>query len=245
MDAVVQVAEAPPSIGRPRVLNGPQTIVIGNGIPARSFNVDRALQTDPEIGRFCEGAFIIGSVGRLSEEKGWEYLIEALSLLVDKDVHYKAVIIGDGDRRNLIERKTQELGLTGHILLTGYKKEACDYLPLFDVFVLPSLTEGLPITLLEAMQSERPVVATNVGGVQRVLGNGECGVIVKPGDPHGLADAVSFVREGPERAREMAKRGKMMALGRYSSRRMAENYMKVYQGLTAPFKRANSGRGLL
>lgn len=121
-------------------------------------------------------------------------------------------------------------------MLTGYREKAFQYLPLFDVFVLPSITEGLPITILEAMQAGIPIVASPVGGVSQVLGNGQYGTLVEPGNPGALAGAISYLRQNPDTAREMAQRAKEFALVRYSSRRMAEDYHEVYERVLRNFR---------
>ena len=99
------------------------------------------------------------------------------------------------------------------------------------MFVLPSLTEGLPIVLLEAMQSKTPIVATRVGGVPGVLGEGKYGVLVEPGSGEALEKAILHIMEDPDAAGAMAKKAKEIALTKYSSSRMAREYGKLYNSL--------------
>jgi glycosyltransferase involved in cell wall biosynthesis len=94
--------------------------------------------------------------------------------------------------------------------------------------VLPSLTEGLPITILEAMQAEVPIVATRVGGIPAALENGKSGILVEPGNASALADAVTRVWSDPQGAAERGKNARENALTKYSCRRMAGDYLRVY-----------------
>jgi glycosyltransferase involved in cell wall biosynthesis len=172
---------------------------------------------------------VIGTIARLSEEKGQNHLIAALRILSRQNDAFKAVIIGEGPERQALQTMANDAGLSGRILFAGYRKQAFQYLKHFDVFVLPSLTEGLPITILEAMQAEVPIIATRVGGIPVALENGKSGILVEPGNPNALADAVTRVWSDPQGAAERGKLARESALKKYSSRRMAEDYLRVYE----------------
>jgi len=229
IDAVVRVTSVNSGTWNSRILKGLKTFVVENGIPLLPFDVESVIRKDPLTVEFCRNVFVIGSIGRLSEEKGITQLIQAMHLLSAKKEDYKAVIIGEGPQRGKLENMMKRTGLSHRVMLTGYREKAFQYLPLFDVFVLPSITEGLPITILEAMQAGIPIVASPVGGVSQVLRNGQYGTLVEPGNPDALAGAISYLRQNPDTAREMAQRAKEFALVRYSSRRMAEDYHEVYE----------------
>ncbi len=205
--------------------------VVENGIPELTFDPVSAYASDPEVREFCSGGFIIGTICRLSEEKGLVYLISALSQLFAYNNNFKTVIIGEGPQKDLLLAMARDAGLSRNILITGYRKFAYHYLPKFDVFVIPSLTEGLPITLLEAMQAQVPVVASRVGGIPAVLEQGQTGILIEPKDPASLATAIRQVWSDPAAAEGMARKAREVALTRYSSRRMAEDYMRVYESV--------------
>jgi glycosyltransferase involved in cell wall biosynthesis len=227
IDAVVCV-NANFSFQKAGFLKGMNIFTIENGIPELSFNRDLVLREDCETAEFCKKAFVIGGIGRLSAEKGFKHLIDAMGSLLTKKPDCRLVLIGEGNRRKELESVVYEKRLTKKVLLTGYKQYASKYLPIFDVFVLPSLTEGLPIVLLEAMQSKTPIVATKVGGVPGVLGEGKYGVLVEPGSGEALEKAVLHIMENLDAADAMAKKAKEVALTKYSSSRMAKNYYKLY-----------------
>lgn len=208
--------------------------IVNNGLPPLDFSAesgqpDKKILLDSGIIDFCNDGYVVGAIGRLSPEKGFNYLIETIHKINDSSI--KLVIIGDGPERENLERLIDKFGIKGRILLPGYMPEAFKYLPLFNVFVLPSITEGLPITLLEAMQAGIPIIATSVGGVPETLDDGEAGIIVEPGDSKPLEKAIRLLYKDKEHARRLAGKAKEIAKTRYSSREMALGYYKIYKFL--------------
>lgn len=200
--------------------------VIENGIPVLSFEDDSNF-----LNKLLPGnkGFVIGSIGRLSPEKGYEYLINALALLQAKSDDYKLVIIGEGKQRIHLEKMIQEKGLTEKVFLVGYHEDGYKLIKHFNVFVLSSLTEGLPITLLETMQAGVPIVATRVGGIPEVIKDKQNGLLVEAKNTDSLANAVSLIRKDTSTAKYLSENAKHLALTKYSSQRMAEEYREVYQ----------------
>lgn len=205
--------------------------VVANGIPEINFDNRSSTFSDPEIQKFCEHGFVIGTISRLSDEKGLVHLINAMRLLLERSNKYKAVIIGEGPQKSLLQEIIQKNNLSNKVLLAGYRNNAFNYLPFFNVFVLPSLTEGLPITILEAMQAEIPIVATKVGGIPSILENGKQGIVINPADPEALAEAICSIDSNPHMAREMGENARDTALTKYSSQRMAKEYLQVYESV--------------
>jgi glycosyltransferase involved in cell wall biosynthesis len=134
--------------------------------------------------------FVIGYVGRLSEEKGVHDLVEAASILKEKFEAFKMIIIGDGQKREELEGLSRRKGLEKEIIFTGFQSDVEKWLPALDVFVLPSLTEGTPMALLEAMAVGVPAIATSVGGVPKVIEDGVNGFLINPADSEALADKI-------------------------------------------------------
>ena len=231
MDAIVNVNSLSPRIG-----GSAERFVIENGIDELKFNPKYALQSDPEISDFCNDSFVFGTLSRLSNEKGLIYLIEAIRLLADSVKNIKTIIIGEGTQREFLQDNILKYGLSDKVLLAGYRNNAYNYLPLFNIFVLPSLTEGLPITILEAMQAGVPIVASSVGGIPDVLGKGKYGITVEPANPKALAEAILYVHSNPDLAKEMGAKARQAVLKKYSSSRMAEDYLKVYESVLKKWK---------
>ena len=212
--------------------------VVNNGIsvPDTKINGSANQQHDREIADFCSHGFIVGSIGRLSVEKGHRYLIGALDLLVKMGIDARVVILGEGSERKSIERQTVEAGLLQRVMMQGYRSNARDYLPYFNVFVLPSLTEGLSITLLEAMQAGVPIIASKVGGIPDVLENGLCGRLVEPSRADLLAEGLSGIFHQRNDVHPMAERARQRVKDKYSTRAMAEGYLSIYEGLLKGIK---------
>lgn len=210
--------------------------VVNNGIPALNFTTGKMehqknCDLNREIIEFCQDSFIIGSIGRLSKEKGFNNLVESVYELNKIGLKAKLIIIGEGYERDNLEKLIMKLGMKDNVLMPGYENEAWQYLPLFDVFALPSLTEGFPITILEAMQSGVPIVATRVGGVPEILDEGAAGVLVKPGDVKVLTQEILSLLKNPTCRTNIAKKAKEIAFTRYSDKNMALEYQKIYMSL--------------
>jgi glycosyltransferase involved in cell wall biosynthesis len=204
--------------------------VVNNGIPAKTGGTGALAKNDP-IGLFCGSNFTIGSIGRLSGEKGYRYLIEAIGNMRRSGTDVRLVIIGEGAERESLTRMVRQLDLEPWVLLPGYREKASAYMSRFDVFVLSSLTEGLPVTLLEAMRAGVPVVATAVGGIPEVLRRSGAGLMVDSADSRGLAEKLSRLYHDPELRAELGRRGKDAIYGCYSSEIMERQYREIYSGV--------------
>jgi len=143
--------------------------------------------------------FLLGAAGRLSPEKGYDLLIDAVKIIRDREFSIGLVIFGEGFLREVLETQIKSLGLQDHIQLPGFTGELDRYLPHFDIFVQSSHTEGLPNVLLESMAARTPVVATNVGGTPEVVDEGVTGLMVPPGNAVQLADAICRLLAAPEK----------------------------------------------
>lgn len=133
---------------------------------------------------------LIGYVGRISTEKGLEYLIEAISILTKKNESCKLLIIGEGRDETQLKYLVRRKNLTNSVIFVGFQERIEEWLPALDVFVLSSLTEGTPMALLEAMANGIPVVATTVGGIPSIISDKENGLLVEPARPDELAKGI-------------------------------------------------------
>jgi len=213
------------------------TFFVENGIPLIKCDPDSIVSDDQYLYKYTgNDIYCIGCISRLSEEKGIGNLIDSVVELNKRGIDYRLVIIGDGELSKELRVRVSKLDIENNVSFTGYRENAYNYLPLFDVFVLPSLTEGLPITILEAMQAKVPIVATRVGAIPGVLDSGNNGMIIEPGDNDELANALINVWEFPEEARRRASKASIDVSRRYSSDRMAEDYIKIYHAVLKKWK---------
>lgn len=144
-----------------------------------------------------EDAFLIGFVGRLSKEKGASILIEAASILRQTSKSFKVVIVGEGPQKDYLIALSNSKGLNKNVIFTGFQHDVDKWLSAFDVFVLPSLTEGTPLALLESMSHSVPAVASAVGGVPFVIDDGVSGLLVEPGNPIMLSEKIERLQCDP------------------------------------------------
>jgi len=206
--------------------------VVRNGIHVERFKPSSPglrRQLAAELG-FAEGTRLIGTVGRLNVVKDQANLIGALAH-VDADV--ALVLVGDGPLRGELERRAQQAGVAARVRFLGDRSDVHRLLPGFDVFALPSRSEGYSIALLEAAASALPIVATDVGGNAEIVRHGVMGELVSPGDIAALAAALSRVLADDAIAEGMRIAARDWALREASVQSMAGRYMAFYEGMQA------------
>lgn len=208
-----------------------KVLVISNGISVGKFSgSDGAREkTRAELGIPLE-ATVIGTVGRLSKEKGYGFLLEAARLLSDAGRDCWLLFVGDGELRGPLDELSRDLGVKGRVVFAGKRSDIPEVLSAMDVFALSSLTEGQPMALLEAMAAGKPVVATSVGDVPKILEGGEAGLIVPPSDSGALARALGSLLGDRALAAALSRRGREAVEKNYSSAKMAAEYRACYKG---------------
>lgn len=171
---------------------------------------------------------VIGNVARLAPQKAQRDLIAAAPAVVERHPRARFVLVGDGPLRDSLEAEVEAQGLRDSFLFLGHRTDVPELLASFDVFVLPSLFEGLCYAVIEAQAAGVPVVATPVGGVGENVVEGETGLLVAPGDPDALAQRLIWILDHPEERRALAEEGRRRARGRYSKERMVEETIALY-----------------
>ncbi len=177
-----------------------------------------------------ESATIVGFVGTLSKQKGLYVLLPALSRL-DRDV--VTVLIGDGPERTAIQKQINTLGLSGRVHLLGHVDEARNYTGSLDLLVLPSLREGMPNVLMEAMAQGTVCVATAVGGVPELLEDTKTGFLAEPGSVESLADSIDRALSLSDQEQSvLLQRASQQILEKFTFKKMIE----TFEGLYASFR---------
>jgi glycosyltransferase involved in cell wall biosynthesis len=169
------------------------------------------------------------AVGNLYPVKGQRYLVEALGLLADQFPRLHVAIAGRGELEDVLRAQAGALGLGGRVHLLGLRADIGNLLAGADIFVLPSLSEGLPLALVEAMLAARPIVASAVGEIPVVLAQGDAGAIVPPGDAAALARALTKLLNDRTHARELGAVAARRAHAEYTVDRMVERYVALYR----------------
>lgn len=229
MDAIVVVSEA---MLHRKGISGRKLInlsVISNGI---SLNVPKAQEDDPVlvlIRNLKANGPLVGSIGRLSYEKGFDILLEGFRQVLDSYPNANLVIIGEGRLKNELESQARQLGIYDKVYFLGYLSGADKFIAEFDVYVNSSRTEGTPITLIECLRAGVNIVATNVGGNSAVLGDGIYGELVEECDGEHLSKAINNVLTIADSC--LVKKRQLYFKDNFSAGKMASGYQKVYGSL--------------
>jgi glycosyltransferase involved in cell wall biosynthesis len=206
-------------------------VLIENGIDTTEYV--RTLDPPEARGRVGvrPGRFVIGAAGRLSAEKGFDVLIRCVDGLAREGRDVELLIVGDGDERPALERLIAELGAGDRVRLLGYRGDLKEIYQALDVFALSSYREGLPNVLLEAMAMEVPVVATRVAGVPRLVRDGANGLLVEPGAPAALGQAIARLADDADLLACLGRAGRRTVEQEYSFRVRMDKVRAVYDHL--------------
>jgi glycosyltransferase involved in cell wall biosynthesis len=175
-----------------------------------------------------ESVPLVGSVGALVHYKGFLHVVEAAAeILKRRDSAF--VIVGEGELYCALQKRVRELGIEHRFRLLGFRSDVGDILTALDVFVFPSLEEGLGTSLLDAMLLGRPTVATRAGGIPEVLCHRGNGILVDPGDSAALAAAIEDLLSNPREGQRLGAAGSRTVLESFSADRMVEKTLEAYK----------------
>jgi glycosyltransferase involved in cell wall biosynthesis len=204
-------------------------VYVPNGIDpepfARSIDVAakrRSLSVEPD-------ERVVAIVARLIPQKDHGTLLNALKKLDERGVGARCLVVGDGALRADLEKRARELELEGRVRFLGERRDVAEVLLASDVAVLSSIHEGMPLAVLEAMAAAKPVVVTDVGGNREVVRDGETGIVVPPGDPGALSDALARLLTSSEVARKMGAAGRERVLREFSLIAMVKRNEEIYE----------------
>jgi glycosyltransferase involved in cell wall biosynthesis len=183
------------------------------------------------------GKYVIGFVGRLVNDKGGEVLVRAAKAIMAAHPNARVVFVGDGPARGRWEALAGALGVQSSVRFAGTRSDIARVYASLDVLVLPSLIEAMPMCLIEAMAAAKPVVATRVGAIPRLIDPEVTGLLVEPGDAEGLKAAISRLIEEPSFARRLGENGATLAAARFSEKEMAKSYVRLYRQTMADYRR--------
>lgn len=175
--------------------------------------------------------FLVGAMGRLTLGKGFECFLKAARIIAAERPNVKFIIAGGGPLRDSLEALAKEYGLYEDVLFLGHRDNSHDILELFDLFVLPSFSEGTPMVLLEALVLARPVVASRVGGIPEVIEHGISGLLVTPGREDEFARSCIALMDDYGWAQRLGAAGRKRVEERFSARLMAAKVAEVYRKL--------------
>jgi len=243
MEYVVAVShdllEALPQWGVPQNL----CLLVENAIDTVQFARRRSTREAKQQLGIAPNRLVIGTVGRLSAEKGFDRLVAATDRLLQQGFDLELIILGDGDERDHLESLIAKLDRADRIRLVGYQSDLLDYYHAMDVLAISSLREGLPNVLLEALATEVPVVATRVGGVPQVIQDGQHGLLVEPNDVDQLTSSLSKLLGDCELRQRLAAAGRQLVEQRFSFAVRMQRIRAIYDKLLGRASSGGSGNG--
>jgi len=223
-----------------------QTMIQGHGIPREKVvKIYNGIETDyykphdQEEGRrrvrqeysVNDSEVLIGSLGRLVWQKGFEYFIHAMPILIRDLPEAKFLIVGEGPLRQELEGQTRSLGIQDRLVFTGHRNDIRDMMAAMDIIVIPSLLEGFPMITLEAMAMEKPIVTTSIDGIMEQIRDGREGLLIAPKSPPALAQAVKRLVDNPDYARSLGINARAKVVRDFSVHKMIAETIKVYETL--------------
>lgn len=233
VDTVVCVSKAQATKVRQAGVPSHKTTVISNAVRMDRFAEPQAIYRGRLQRLFPEPRrLIVGAAGRLSPEKGFSVLVDAAKEVICSDSSVGFVLFGDGALRDSLVAQIEGHGLENHLVLAGFCAHLDQYIPHFDVLVLPSFTEGLPNVALEASASGVPIVATAVGGTPEIVEDGVNGYLVPPGAVEPLANRVKGMLQNEDSRQRMGLRGQDKVSQRFTFSIQADQYRKLFLALT-------------
>jgi len=220
---VVAVCEAVAQVFREKFpLSRGRTVVVPNGIDAGDL-----LTIEP---RRADSRFVFGTMSRLVPVKDHHSLLKAFAAIHGRYPHCRLAILGSGELDQQLKSAASQLGVSDAVSFLGWSSDIAGFLGQLDTFVLSSLSEGLPLTLLEAMAAGLPVVATSVGGVPEIVRAADCGWLCPPGEPARLAERMTLALEADDRLLR-GRRGRAAVQSEYSLETMTDRYEELFEGL--------------
>ncbi|MDA1016392.1 MAG: glycosyltransferase [Planctomycetota bacterium] len=191
---------------------------VWNGVDLDRFNIRRTNHSDPTV----------ITVARLSAEKDLETMLQAAKIVAERQPMFRLIIVGDGPERANLQASAQRLGLEETVRFLGERNDIAQQLSRAAFFVSSSRTEGVSLTLLEAMATELPVIATRVGGNPEVVVDGETGRLVPPRDPQALAAAILKLIDNPQEWDRLGQAGRRRVQQHFCIRSMVQQYEELY-----------------
>ena len=206
--------------------------VVQNGIEYDRFQDSNLIQEKKRIEfGFTPEDKIIGTVARIHEQKGHVYLLYAAQEVIKDFPTVKFLIVGDGPLKSAMEKLSVNLGIANNIIFTGFYKDIPGILSILDIFVLPSLWEGLPITILEAMAMKKPVIATSVSGNPEAIDDNVTGILVPPKDSGALVKAIMKLLQNDNLRTHMGNAGYDRLNRLFNAERMVDEVTRIYERL--------------
>ena len=214
-----------------RLVPAKKVRVVYNGISVESMHNKVSGKTIRSQFKIPDRIPLVGIIARLNTQKGHEYFIRAASGVIRKNPEVKFLIVGDGPLKGTLEKLAVELKTGSSIIFAGYRTDIAQIVSELDMVVLSSLSEGLPVVILEAMALGKPIVSFSVGGVPEIVENRKTGLLVKEKDVTALTEAILELAEDREKAVIMGEAGRRLAREKFGIEKTVGEYLSIYSAL--------------
>ncbi len=174
------------------------------------------------------GKYVAGITGRLRSEKGHVHLFDALPKVIAAAPDFVLLVIGAGSLEDELKQRVESLGVGRHVIFTGFRTDVPRFLSALNLFVMPSISEGLGTAIIEAAMAGLPIVASRVGGIPDIIEDGRGGLLVPPANPEALADAILALYRDRSEGEKMAQAARNHALEKFTTKLLAEKTEAVY-----------------
>ncbi len=234
-DKIICVSEYDKQVAlKYKIAPAEKLVTIHNGIAPIEFyakeEARQILHSQVASYELWDTRLLVGSIGNLYKTKGYEYLIEATDILINKNkLPATFLIIGDGSERKNLENLIKKYNLQNNFILAGQIDQAARLLKAFDVYVCSSVKEGLPYTVLEAMLAGLPIVSTNVGGLPEMIENNKTGLLSKPAKARDLAEKIKLLIDNKTLRQELGMCAEEKVKAEFSLEKMVEETKNIYQ----------------
>ncbi len=205
------------------------TRVIYNGIDGEKFSNNIDNNHIKEKLSIADDEFVVGTAVVLSEQKGIQYLIDSAKEVCPIINNIKFLIIGDGPLKNKLQKQVSENNLSDRVIFLGYRKDIPQLISSFDIYVLPSLWEGLPLALLEALALGKPIIATDVGGNPEIVENGVNGYIIPPKNSNAITKKILSIYNNKNSIEEIRLNNIKKFKSAFSLETMVQNYSDLFR----------------
>jgi len=207
-----------------------KVILVTSGIDLDKFKVvDQATKMERKKGFGLKEGILVGMVARLSDVKGQDILVEAMPYVLKKNPNVRLVLFGQGKLEGLLKEKVKKLLIQDSVVFNPTLSRPSECMSALDVFVAPSRMEGLGLSVMEAQACGLAVIGSRIGGIPSLIEDNKTGLLVEPENVEALADAIIRLVEDAQLAQNLGKAAREYALLNYSSVRMIERTLKVYE----------------
>jgi glycosyltransferase involved in cell wall biosynthesis len=218
-------------IGELNLKNTDKILTLHNGIDLQKYSArDSSDKLRAQLS-LKPHTLIAGTTGSLHPVKGMHFLLLAMEQVIKRIPNFKLIIAGTGDLEQDLKQQAICLGIEKNVLFLGFRSDIPDLLNLFDIYVCSSISEGLSLSILEAMATGKPVVATEVGGNHELINPDENGFLVPPADPAALAKKIIILAENRELRERLGRNGRAMVETKFSLEKMITEYQILYEKL--------------